>query len=193
MNNEEALYDLVRSGEWEIDEMGHVWGTRKGARVRIEHRTPLGYLQVRKMRNGIRLHTGAHRLVWRWFTGPIPDGLTINHKNGIKDDNRPENLEMATYSENMSHAFRTGLRGQWGEANPSAKLSNRQVEEIRSRYAEGDITQESLGQNYGVTFQTISSIVRGERRTRQMGPTADYTRRRIRANRKRNGKGQFSS
>lgn len=37
-------------------------------------------------------------------------GLTINHKNGIKTDNHPDNLEWTTYGENNKHAMMTGLR-----------------------------------------------------------------------------------
>lgn len=35
-----------------------------------------------------------HRVVWARAHGPIPQGFVIHHKNGIKDDNRIENLEM---------------------------------------------------------------------------------------------------
>jgi len=193
MGNEEYLYDLVRTGEWEIDAKGNVWGRRGNQRVRIEHRTPQGYLQIRKMRNGVRLYTGAHRLVWRHFNGPIPPGITINHKNGVKDDNRLGNLELATYSENMIHAFRTGLKTQWGDKNPAAKLSNEDVAQIREVYAQGHVTQATLAEQYGVCFQTISDIVRGTRRACQKGPISDYTEWRQRRKMKRNAKGQFIS
>jgi hypothetical protein len=46
----------------------------------------------------------AHRLVWEAFNGKIPGALTINHKNGVRDDNRLENLELLTMSENVRHA-----------------------------------------------------------------------------------------
>ena len=52
-----------------------------------------------------RVNASAHRLVWRHFHGPIPDGMTINHKNGKKQDNRPENLEVMTYAEQTKHAI----------------------------------------------------------------------------------------
>jgi len=51
-----------------------------------------------------------HRLIAECFIGKIPNGLVINHKNGIKTDNRIENLEYVTISYNVLHAYKTGLR-----------------------------------------------------------------------------------
>jgi len=148
---------------------------------------------VRSMKGGKRFCTGAHRLVYRHFNGPIPDGLTINHKNGEKQDNRPENLEVVTYSENTKHAYRIGLMNEDGERNPAAKLSNDSIKLIREEYAKGGVSQEKIGEKYGVKFQTISKIVRGDRRKTQPGPTGDYVDRRNQPERERNHLGQFRS
>jgi len=193
MGNEEILYELVKAGKWKIDDQGQIWELRSGNWIVRGHRMPHGYIQVRKMINRVRIHTGAHRLVYRHFHGPIPGGVTINHLNGKKDDNRPENLEIATYSENLKHAFLIGLKDQNGQKNPASKLTDRQVKEIREQYARGGITQKQLGNKYGVTFQTISKIVRGERRKTQGGETADYSHRRTNKTQKRNERGQFTS
>lgn len=193
MGNEETLYELVKLGQWRIDSLGRVWKKRNGQWIRAEHRMPQGYLQVRKMVKGLRIHTGAHRLVYHHFQGPIPEGLVINHLNGKKDDNRPENLEIVTYSQNQHHAFVTGLANQDGERNPACKLTDQQVVDIRTQYAQGKVTQQELGDLYGVAFQTISDIVRGKRRKEQGGPIADYSSRRTSKPRKRNHKGQYIS
>ena len=49
--------------------------------------------------------------------------LEVNHKNGNKLDNRVENLEWVTKSENMKHAHRTGLSNMKGENSHWARLS----------------------------------------------------------------------
>jgi hypothetical protein len=59
----------------------------------------------------------AHRMIWESVHGPIPDGMQINHINGVKTDNRLANLELATPSENLLHAYRLGLRRADGEFN----------------------------------------------------------------------------
>lgn len=53
----------------------------------------------------------VHRLVALAFIGPPPDEGTdrVNHKNGVKDDNRLENLEWVSASGNADHAYEQGL------------------------------------------------------------------------------------
>jgi hypothetical protein len=46
----------------------------------------------------------AHRVVWIACEDPIPLGIEVNHRNGVRHDNRISNLELTTHSENMAHA-----------------------------------------------------------------------------------------
>lgn len=81
-----------------------------------------GYMMLRVDGKAI----SAHRLVALVFCEGWEEGLQVNHKNGIKDDNRPDNLEWVTNSENVSHAFRDlgrvhpGL-GKLNGTHPSCK------------------------------------------------------------------------
>ena len=72
-----------------------------------------------------------HRLVMQAFCGN--SDLTVNHINGVKTDNRLENLEYLSIADNTYHAIRTGLRNTTGENNPRAKLSKNDVVDIRVR------------------------------------------------------------
>jgi DNA-binding XRE family transcriptional regulator len=161
------------SGKFTVDDAGRVWRSNTRAENKAGE-----YLQVKVMINGIRYYTCAHRLVWLVKNGRIPIGMVVNHKNGVKHDNRPENLEFVSAKENCIHANREGLKDQRGQKNPAAKISDTDVARIRLRYASGGITQEELGREYGVTFQAISKIVRGDRRKSQLGRTGDYSSRR---------------
>ena len=80
-----------------------------------------GYKKVTLMsfKNGKSYHLKTvHRLVAESFiNGPNPT-LQINHINGQKDDNRVENLEWVTPSQNMLHAYKSNLRGPSGGRGP---------------------------------------------------------------------------
>lgn len=54
----------------------------------------------------------VHRMIWKAFNGDIPTGYEINHKNGIRDDNRLENLELLTHRENLLYGNGLELRRQ---------------------------------------------------------------------------------
>ena len=68
-----------------------------------------GYIRIELNKNSNKGSEAIHRLVAKHFL-ENPDKKTIvNHKNGIKTDNRLENLEWCTPSENMKHAHKIGL------------------------------------------------------------------------------------
>lgn len=78
----------------------------------------------------------AHRVIWLLRVGDIPDGMQINHIDGIKDNNDIKNLELVTPSGNAFHAYRLGLKTPPnGELARDAKLSDDDVVEMRKRYA----------------------------------------------------------
>ena len=119
-----------------------------------------GYLHVNLHCNKKRKGVTIHSLVMLAFTGERPDGMDINHIDGVKTNNHLDNLEYCTRAENTQHAFDTGLQVSLsGEENGYSKLTRKQVLEIRARYKAGGISQEKIGQEYGVSHPTISNIV----------------------------------
>ena len=104
----------------------------------------------------------AHRLLWEAHVAPIPPGMQINHKNGIKGDNRLENLEVDTPSQNTLHKFR--VLGHAAPNNPSigvkngsAKLDPDKVREIRRLRAQGEY-QYVIAKKFGVSQRLVSLI-----------------------------------
>jgi hypothetical protein len=68
-----------------------------------------GYLKIRLFvsKDNFKSHK-VHRLVMNTFS-EIKNQPQVNHINGIKDDNRLENLEWSNNSHNIKHAWATGL------------------------------------------------------------------------------------
>jgi hypothetical protein len=126
-----------------------------------------GYQIVSAKLGQIRPKVFVHRLVAMAFVPGFEDGLTVNHINGNKLDNRPENLEWVTLAQNTKHQWQTGLVDLRGEQHPSHKLTQKQVIHIRKALRSG-VSANSLAIIAGVNASTIYLIEHGKRWTHLM-------------------------
>jgi hypothetical protein len=101
----------------------------------------------------------VHRLIAMTFLGmPVESKNTVNHKDLDKANNRPENLEWLSLTENIRHASKIIPRLR-GEANRS-KLTENDVRQMRTLYAAGGITLDQLSAKFGVSGVTCHNIIR---------------------------------
>lgn len=149
IQNHEGLYQVSNDGE--------VKSIRKNKVLRPGLRN--GYLAVNlRGPDGLKF-VAVHRLVGFAFV-PNPDNNPqINHKNGIKTDNRVENIEWCTRSQNIQHSIHVLKVFPVGERNPQAKLTDLIVVKIREEHSSG-MKIAALSDKYSVTKKVIYNIVK---------------------------------
>lgn len=124
-----------------------------------------GYEKVALISDDNKRHRySVHRIVLENFN-PVEgmDKLQVNHKDGNKRNNRLENLEWTTPSENIKHAFKIGLKTQVGESNNACKYSEQTILEVIELLKTGKYTGKELDEMFGFPNNYANSIRRGER------------------------------
>jgi hypothetical protein len=152
----------VRSLDRIVKDVNGVLYNKKGKILSTKYNNKNDYVRVNLYDESIKRHTTkVHKLVARVFLKQVENKPFINHKNGNKHDNRVENLEWCTASENINHAFDNNLiPRQKGGKNGNSKLTEREVVEIKKLIKKGD-TQFNIANRFGVKQATISSIKLG--------------------------------
>lgn len=120
-----------------------------------------GYVRMRfclgsKQNDIVGKSIGVHIVVAMAFINNPLNKPLINHKNGIKTDNRIDNLEWCTSSENVQHAYDTGLAcSKKGEKCHKSKLKEDDIVSIRNSTK----SYNELSVYYNVTVSAIRLII----------------------------------
>lgn len=125
-----------------------------------------GYIKHQLRAAGRSYNRTVHRIMWESFCAAIPEGMQINHKNGVKNDNRLVNLEVCTPSENTAHGFRVlgrkpVLNPQIGSKNGRAKLNEADIPDIREMLRAGQ-SEKHIALLYKVSPASIYFIRTGQ-------------------------------
>ena len=185
MDTIEVFKEVDSKGvRWKVSKLGRIWvdgqtcvytrerlgkiqvmrQIRKGTFLSPYRDKKNGYLEVaRKVAGGKRIKERVHRLVGMAFVDGYKEGLTINHIDGDKSNNRTDNLEWVSLAENTKH--------QWGMGLAKAgtpKLTSKQVVYMRRLYRQG-IPGHTIDIIAGVTPGYTQMLCKGQRRKSVLG------------------------
>ena len=154
----EGLYEISNFGR--VKSLSKVIGRRvKGETLLKVRISPYGYKMVSLCKEGKVFNASIHRLIADAFI-PNPENKTqVNHKDGNKLNNDIKNLEWCTPSENINHAYKTGLHdlkkhGRTGKRKPLTQeqrdlISLRTKEAMKNPIIRKKISDARLGKKRG--------------------------------------------
>ena len=107
----EGIYQISSYGRLKSlsREITDIFGTRIVEEKIAQRSNNSIYFHTNLCKNGEKKSTSIHRLVAQAFIPNPENKPCVNHIDGNKHNNHVENLEWVTYSENIQHAYRTGL------------------------------------------------------------------------------------
>lgn len=147
---------------------GKIWSTKTSKfMVGSVGKGKFAYHNVGFLVNGKPKTLRSHRLIADafGFLNRSP-GMVINHINGIKTDNRVDNLECVTVSQNAQHSFDIGLQKKFlGDKSHRSKLTETQAREILKKYkliSYGKSNAKALAEEYGVSKNAINDLLCGD-------------------------------
>lgn len=164
-------------GLYQVSNLGRIKGVARISpqnhflkeRIRKAETDKDGYKVINLCKNGKVTMLKVHRLVGSAFLDNPSNKPQINHKDGCKCNNCVTNLEWVNGSENVQHAFDTGLKEPlhiflYGEENSHCKVTDEQCKEIRRLKMDQRLTNRKLAEMYELGTSQIGRILKGEQR-----------------------------
>jgi hypothetical protein len=123
-----------------------------------------GYKVATLSKEGNSERVLIHRLVALAFLKNKYNLPVINHKDGVKHNNKVNNLEWSTYQHNIQHSFNNKLQVvPKGENNKLARFTQEEANFIRAMKLKYNLSNEFLAKVTEVSATTIHFIINGER------------------------------
>jgi len=145
-------------GVYLVSNMGNV--KRKGKNANLKQRTHRDGYMLLVLCVGCKGRSfQVHRLVATAFIANRKNKEQVNHKNGIKSDNRLENLEWATRSENAIHAHKIGMIPRVN----NSKLSRHEAIDIKFNCGKDGLDRKHFAKKYNISVANVGYIVTGKR------------------------------
>lgn len=138
----------------------------KKGRILKSAKSKVGYLRLRLRDIGLDKMISVHRLVCMAFvSNDDPANKTqINHKDGNKENNTPDNLEWCTVTENNRHARATGLNvARSGKESHSYGFNNNQSHKVRNVETNEILPIVEACKEYPFTRRHFTMMMKGER------------------------------
>lgn len=167
MNFNEIWKDDIDYPEFfKISNKGRVYSKRTN-KILVQGTTKSGYKIISSKiggRSGKCICVKIHRMLAKAFIPNPENKSSVNHIDGNKQNNNVSNLEWATSSENVRHAYDTGLiKTKKYLENKNFKLTEQQIEFINTHYKPRHklYGQRALGRKFNVSHVVIGRIVNG--------------------------------
>ena len=146
-------------GLYKVSNLGNIKSIRRNLNMKFSV-TKWGYYQTSLFKDKKHKSFYVARLVAEAFIENNLKEPQVNHIDGVKLNNKVENLEWVSQSENQKHAVKIGLKTLKGDYAPSRKLSEKDIPLIKNLLKE-EKTHKEISILFNVSEPTIWKISKG--------------------------------
>lgn len=178
---------IPRYPDYLANKNGQIYSLVKNRLLNPSNRGKYYSVELR-IKKGIYKKESVHTLILETFVGSRPNNFCCNHKNGNKLDNRVENLEWCSNSQNLKHAYNFGLKystdkhkaamrkvgkkqgkilARWAKNNRLvvskyvSKLNKQEVDFIFRLKSQG-VMQKEIAKKFNISQSTISNLLKNK-------------------------------